>query len=398
MKKYLFFSLAIFSFVRLYSQVAITEVFFDTPHMEYQKEDPLYHHAGEFIELYNYTTEDINIGDWVLGDDEGGFIFPKNTIIKSKDYLVIVYTNNAIKAKNANYFVDFFPNAKAHSSKIIYTDKIILNNFKESVSLFMTTIRGQKINTEEYYGVRIDGISWNFKNKKNINGIYSTSDLFSSFDYYKLSYHKNSQEDYRDIGNVDEIVAFTDSRFSKANPFGLYYTPPIVKLEDIPYIKYALYQYEHFGAMTILPELFNLKCNSSIPLIGYSIPQDTYTKKKCFNYDKAGNYISSSDLCLDEVTLPKAESRVAVTDYNELFFVSPNPTNGKVNISWDQSVEHSLSQIHIVPFNGSNAIQIKFNPTNATANYDLTTYPKGIYFVEFILENGQRITKKIIKL
>ncbi|WP_334125430.1 T9SS type A sorting domain-containing protein, partial [Empedobacter brevis] len=68
------------------------------------------------------------------------------------------------------------------------------------------------------------------------------------------------------------------------------------------------------------------------------------------------------------------------------------------NISWDQSVEHSLSQIHIVPFNGSNAIQIKFNPTNATANYDLTTYPKGIYFVEFILENGQRITKKIIKL
>ncbi len=366
--------------------------------MEYSKVDP-YHHAGEFIELFNYTTEDIDIGSWIIADDENSFIFPRNTVVKSNDFLIIAYINDAIKSKNANYFLDFFPTTRPHSDKIIYTDKIILNNYKESVSLFMTTIRGEKLNTN-FSGVRIDGISWEFSEKKLPKGKYSTHNLITDFDYYSSSYHKNAPKDYINIVEMSRVNTF-NSNFDKANPFELYYKPSLINLEDITYVKEAIYQFEHFGKMKIIPELFNLTCNIHIPTIGYTIPSDNYTNSRCFQYDSAGNYINSMRFCLEQASDPIGDDEIVIgveKSIEELFFVTPNPTNGKITISWDKSLKHSLSQIYIIPFNGSNSIQIKFNSLDFETSYDLITFSKGIYFVEFILEDGRKISKKIIKL
>ncbi|MEM8528230.1 MAG: lamin tail domain-containing protein [Bacteroidota bacterium] len=44
----------------------------------------------EFIELYNITTIDVNIGGWTLADDDGNsFTFPANTFIAGQSYIVV---------------------------------------------------------------------------------------------------------------------------------------------------------------------------------------------------------------------------------------------------------------------------------------------------------------------
>ena len=52
---------------------------------------PIEFDAGDWVELYNWGRTDLDISGWILKDDDNThqFIIPKNTILKSKDFLVI---------------------------------------------------------------------------------------------------------------------------------------------------------------------------------------------------------------------------------------------------------------------------------------------------------------------
>lgn len=64
------------------NSVVINEINYNSP-IEYD--------AGDWVELYNWGRTDLDISGWILKDDDNThqFIIPKNTILKSKDFLVI---------------------------------------------------------------------------------------------------------------------------------------------------------------------------------------------------------------------------------------------------------------------------------------------------------------------
>jgi len=62
----------------------------------------------EWIELYNNSNEDINLLGWQIDDQEGGsnpYIFKEDTIIKTKDFLILNRSETKITLNNKNDFV-----------------------------------------------------------------------------------------------------------------------------------------------------------------------------------------------------------------------------------------------------------------------------------------------------
>jgi|GEM_PF-3052716 len=58
---------------------------------------------GEWIELYNASIKDINLGNWKIDDKEGGskpYILPDDTIIEARGYIVIPRTKSKISLDN----------------------------------------------------------------------------------------------------------------------------------------------------------------------------------------------------------------------------------------------------------------------------------------------------------
>jgi RHS repeat-associated protein len=113
-----------------YGKVAISEVYFDT----YAIEDQGYknHHAGEFIELFNSSTEAIDISGWKIEDNVGSFTIPANTVIASGGFKVITFTSSK------SLFTKLFPEAFNFDEDIILQRSFMLNNNVEKVHLLDT--------------------------------------------------------------------------------------------------------------------------------------------------------------------------------------------------------------------------------------------------------------------
>ncbi|MEA1987357.1 MAG: CotH kinase family protein [Candidatus Marinimicrobia bacterium] len=60
--------------------------------------------TGDWIELYNNTDEHINIAEWVFKDDDNGhsFVFPNDTYINARKYLVLCRDTTAFQYYNPN--------------------------------------------------------------------------------------------------------------------------------------------------------------------------------------------------------------------------------------------------------------------------------------------------------
>jgi len=57
----------------------------------------------EWIEIYNASTTNVNLGNWSLDDEDGGsdpYIFPAGTIIEAQDFLVIYRSESDISLNN----------------------------------------------------------------------------------------------------------------------------------------------------------------------------------------------------------------------------------------------------------------------------------------------------------
>ncbi len=77
----------------------------------------------EWIEIYNDSNQIINIGDWQLDDEEGGskpFIFPENTLIAPRGFLVFSRRITGLALNNDGDEVRLLLPMGAIFQKIIY--------------------------------------------------------------------------------------------------------------------------------------------------------------------------------------------------------------------------------------------------------------------------------------
>ncbi|WP_435523091.1 T9SS type A sorting domain-containing protein [Chryseobacterium indoltheticum] len=68
--------------------------------------------------------------------------------------------------------------------------------------------------------------------------------------------------------------------------------------------------------------------------------------------------------------------------------IYPNPTNGILNIKTD-------SEINVV--NVTNVVGQKLKIQYSNNQINMQGLPSGVYIVELVLKNGQKISKKVIK-
>ena len=132
MKQKLLFTLLGF-FITIWSsaQVKISEIYFDSNFEE--ANGTANHHYGEFIELYNRSTQSIDISGWILNDNFGGMILPQGTLIEPQEFIVI--TNGTTTGTYGNVFSTLFPEAQGKQSKTIYQQNIEFNNKSDYIIL-----------------------------------------------------------------------------------------------------------------------------------------------------------------------------------------------------------------------------------------------------------------------
>jgi hypothetical protein len=390
-----------------HAQIAITEVYYDTPYFEgsYTTQQSIKapeskDHLGEFIELYNYTTEDISLDGWFMSDNYASFYFPQGTIIKSGEFLVVAYK---VKPDVPDYFTKFFPTIQGQESKIIYQSNLILNNFKDYVKLY-APLNKDRYQESALPTILLDKAEWadpeymkNTWNKayilthSNYNSKSAEGDG-SGIDYYVNSLQKTDkpQENYYKNNYTEQ---------NKTNPLTSLYKPAIIKYEEAPAIingykeNYALLTWAWY-----VNQLLNNTCNYGIPIVEQSNSQFVLTdSEQCFTHDTAGNL--SSKECLSSQSKNFTDD---LQDNPELvknrIQVYPNPTSSLVTLTWDNEVDNLIAQMRIVSLSGAFDVTVPKNTTGYTYSADLSLQPAGIYILLITLTNGQTFSKNILKL
>lgn len=147
--RYLIILLSVFTFFasNTIAQVFISEVFYDTPLEEampkYNGVNPNgIHHNGEFVEIYNNSTEPIDISGYSVGVSKykySKFIFPKGTICPAKECIVVAFRHpnspdfklesliNSAKGKQIFYHVEFILGNKGNTAILQDSSKQIIS-------------------------------------------------------------------------------------------------------------------------------------------------------------------------------------------------------------------------------------------------------------------------------
>ena len=387
-----------------YGQIAITEAYYDSPFIERLNRNSNAH-LGEFIELFNYSTESIDISRWKLSDNTGSYYFPDGTVIASNDYLIV-----AKKVPSANdYFFDLFPNEESgNENKVLYQRNLAMNNYRDWLTLSSKRIAGQ--NLKRYY--IISKVTWKcgsgipcdrnpidpstFGNQ-NSQGFYNTD-----FDYYVPSLQKLQNADMQDISQNLSNYAVS------ATPFSLMFTPELTDIEEIQNVKDILESnYEDLSVDEVIDYYINMNCDISIPIVASGDVSDSYIEDQCFTFDAAGNQ-ETNQLCPEDDNSNSSDTNndddsQTETDYTteeiaNKIYISPNPTNGLLTISWDADISQTISNIVIAPMTGSSLeIPVTIPNNSNTATADLSPYSNGFYVVRFTLTSGEVVTKTVIK-
>lgn len=133
---------------------------------------------------------------------------------------------------------------------------------------------------------------------------------------------------------------------------------------------------------------YNSTTNTWVTLGGDFVSDGTATYND-LQYDAATNslVLTYSETGIKVKKFSLASLSVSDLKKNE-FNIYPNPTKGIVNIKGDSKVK----SVEII-----NTVGQVLNTKSDNQQVDLTTYPKGIYFIKINPENGKPIIKKIIK-
>ncbi len=382
----------------LHSQIAITEIYYDTPFNEKLKfgndlkgyVDAIKHHRGEFIEIYNYSDSDLNLKDWYVKDLQSVFWLP-NKIIKKNEFMVIAYSRLPY---HTTTFSDHFTPTLGKENQIIYQDQILLRNKKDKVTLGYA-VGGQKfVDTWQFM--------WEFRNDPAPNFLPNLTGNPSQFYSVKsIQYHPdpmstidpNVQPNGYDLYNYE----------ATPNPLHANFIPSTQSYNDLVKDNFQNY-YAYLNWDTNASNLVNNVCNLNIETVFQNVKKgELTTETKCFNFDESGNMILNYN-CSGEILIP-VESLGFTPDELEAIrnniSISPNPTKASnsynVTMSWNGPALNKVNNIQV--FNSAATTVYSFVPgagVNST-NFSLQGQLPGAFVANFILTTGQVVSKNILK-
>ncbi|WP_445721382.1 lamin tail domain-containing protein [Flavobacterium sp.] len=389
MKKGLFVLIILFVF-NGFSQIVITEIHFDTPYNENFSVDRDYHHIGEYIELYNYSDRDISLKGWSLTDYIGKYQFPDDAMILSGDYLIIAYRDseplqqfNSIPGLSSiNYFTQIFPTTIGKENKILYQDKIILRNQRETIRLHVGNIDSTNCNN---YKIQEISMGYGYPFERNISTQAYNSPSTYNF-YTSSSIHLDNNGHYIE---------------DRPSPLNSDYLPPIQSFETISTVLDALFSnYNHITWENYSNEMLSMTCPLVINKIE-QIPSSSYSNHGiCFNYDNSGNTTAISDCDPEDQTpLNSTEYSASVLEeINSKIILYPNPTYSSITITWDSSINGVINEIQVSNSSGVTFVTTPVSSTDTEATFDLSMQPTGIYIVRFVLNTNQFLSRNVMKI
>lgn len=376
----------------LYSQLLITEVFYNTPYNEKlyfnKKEngvatgelvDAVKHHRGEFVEIYNYSDQDLSLRNWYLKDHLKTFWLPSDKVIKKGELMVIAYS---VFPTNTTNFPEHFTTTAGKQSQIIYQDLIILRNKKEEITLGYAFNETKLLDKSMY--------SWDFQYEPSSNfvkSIYQNPAQF--YDYKSLQYNPNNYPNT----NFEALV----------NPLEATYLPPTQNYNDIVRTDFQQ-NYAYLDWSDNVNFLVDKLCPISIEKVSQS-PGGSYSNNgnSCFSYDDAGNIIFSQD-CNGSGSPSTSTSGFSSDELEQIknsIIISPNPTTSlysyNVNITWSGPALDKINNIQV--FNSMGTTVYGFAPGTGvnTTTFSLQNQLPGAFVANFILNTGQVVSKNILK-
>jgi len=388
-----------------YSQVRITEVFFDTPSYEYLEQiqraidwqnnnfsnnyQELIENGfkGEFVELYNYTSLSLNISGWVLSDNLSSYVFPNGSIIKPNSRIVILYRTPS----QVDYYTSIFSTSPYSSDSVFYQNNIILNNFQESISLYMNmNYHGFELNN-----VLVDKFYWNAnapRLKDATNNQYGISNPYIDYSTPNINFYLPSLHKKVDGNYYVDIASPLDGEL--INP---------ISFEDDLNVQQSILNVYNFQTwQEQVQNLLNKSCDDNIPLVDQSESIIPITKY-CFNYDNNGNfkgYINCSQVPRSSSLNPDPDqiieySQDLINEIDSKIVLYPNPNFGSFTLNWDITVDPYINKVVLYSLIG-NTLQTQ-NYTDGTMSVSFNVnVSSGTGFVKVFLVNSNQIISRTV--
>ena len=243
-------------------KVSISKVYFDSP---FNTEGVSGY--GEYIELFNSSTSDINISFWKLYDNDGFYIFPPGTIIKAGKHKVIAYGGSW----DLSNFTFNFPHAVGHEVDILFQRNLQLNNKIDTVVLINEENRNiDRITYGNWYRMPSSNVKITAINNRNV----SITDIIPTNMSY--GFLKTNVNGYYKNGDASVYAKSAISPF--VNPLNIQLLPlepPIVLDPEPPIVLAPEPQFSNENFIhTIVPQIettsiLSLKGNQKIENITY---------------------------------------------------------------------------------------------------------------------------------
>ncbi len=406
------------------AQIAITEVYYDTPFFE--RENVAYTkfnvpvskgyifqnaHKGEFIELFNYTKRTIDISDWYISDCDGTFTFPENTIMKPREFLVLAYSRknyffqNNSKQPPYHYFFDFFRttgqtvkasgdyNVTLQQNTLLYQNELILDNYDECLTLYAPKWNGTDFTIDQPY--EVSTVFWvAHKEKYNIpyerNKFDVKSINYETYDFYKKSLSTT-------LETITEQESLQSHTYKTATPFELGFEFKLIDFEQSGMYKDLVRDdYGNINHNGKIEEMLYAFCDPFIETLNEKTIYDSYDAEVCFQYDASGNQ-TAVESCAASSNQTKDEEEERIEYLSNRIFIYPVPTENELAIRWETELDGLISHISITSMYGGTTIPVVVDRNALQTTVDLSLYLDGIYIVTFDFVTGEHLSRKIIK-
>ncbi|MEN2436812.1 lamin tail domain-containing protein, partial [Weeksellaceae bacterium A-14] len=390
-----FFIFSIVFFDCFFSQIIITEVYYDTPYNEklhFTKKvngettedliEAVKHHRGEFVEIYNHSDKDINLKNWYLSDRVGVFWFPEK-VIKSEQFMIVAYST---LPNDKTPFSEYFTTTQGKNSQIILQDKIILRNLRETLSLgYRVGENGSLIETSK--------VRWEFRGSQPINFVHDIWQNPAAFYTVKsIQYNPNySGDDQSDPDTYGNYTALPNPLEALIKPAKVSYDQTVKKsyLDNYAYLDWSE------NVKILLEQL----CSLNIEKIEQTSSGVFNNGNKCFTYDSSGNRVLATD-CSSSTNANSVETGYNGDQLEEIknaIVIYPNPTQSQVTIKWSGTALNKIYNLQVYSAAGTSVFG--YNPSSSTSSvtFSLQNQLPGVFVANFVLNNGQVVSKNILK-
>ncbi len=417
MKKILLIT-ALLYFSLFKAQIAITEVYYDTPFFERNNAYTKFNvpvdegyisqnaHKGEFIELFNYTKRAIDISGWYISDCSGTFTFPGYTLIKPGEFLILAYSKkNNSKQPPYHYFFDFFRNTEQSLRRIygysvilqqntlLYQEELILDNYEECLTLYAPKWNGTEFTIDQPY--EVSKVFW-VAHKERYNTPYERNKFdieslyYKTYDFYKKSLSTTPE-------TITEKRSLQSHTYKTATPFELGFEFELIDFEQSEMYKdLTRDNYGNINHNGKIEEILYASCDSFIKTLNEKTIYDSYDAEACFQYDTSGNQ-TIVEACAVSSNQTEVEEEERIEYLSNRIFIYPVPTENELTIRWETELDGLIRDISITSMYGGTTIPVVVDRNALQTTVDVSFYLDGIYIITFDFVTGERLSRKIIK-